>query len=110
MCSSVQTRFEPRRYTRVLRVLIYINFNEGRELRRAIRNVRKTLPDIFNVFALFFISLLMFSFLGWQMFKEKKYLNKDLKYANNQSYFENFADSLFDMYVLVTTSNFPDVM
>jgi two pore calcium channel protein 3 len=69
---SLAVEMRSRRYTRVLRVLIYINFNEGRELRRAIRNVRKTLPDIFNVFALFFISLLMFSFLGWQMFKEKK--------------------------------------
>ena len=60
------------RYTRWLRVLIYINFNEGRELRRAFRNIRKTLPDIFNVFTLFVISLLLFSFLGWQLLKDKK--------------------------------------
>lgn len=60
------------RYTRPLRVLIYINFNEGKELRRAIRNVRKTLPDIFNVFSLFFLSVFMFSFVAWNLFQGKK--------------------------------------
>jgi hypothetical protein len=33
---------------RLLRVLIYINSNEGKELRRAFRNVRKTLPGEYN--------------------------------------------------------------
>lgn len=59
------------RYTRALRVLIYINLNEGKELRRAMRNVRKTIPDIFNVFALYFLSLLIFGFVGWQLFRGK---------------------------------------
>ncbi len=59
------------RFTRFMRILIYINFNEGKELRRAIRNVRKTLPDILNVFALFFLSLLIFAFLAWQLFRNK---------------------------------------
>ena len=120
-----------RRYTRALRVLIYINSNEGKELRRAFRNVRKTLPgslykqtrllfffkelfpspqnssqvymicglgnssdyflsfkerqfflskflkfflDIFNVFALFFFSILIFGLVAWQLFKEKAYV------------------------------------
>jgi len=93
------------RYTRCLRVLIYINFNEGRELRRVFRNVKKTIPDIFNVYALYLISMLMFSFLAWRMLKIKK-----LFYSNNLPYFNNFEDSFTDLYVLVTTANFPDVM
>jgi two pore calcium channel protein 3 len=60
------------RFARLLRVLIYINFNEGKELRRALRNIRKTLPDILNVFALFFLSIFIFGFVGWQLFKGKK--------------------------------------
>lgn len=60
------------RYTRCLRVLLYVNMYEGKELRRAMRNVRKTIPDIINVFALFFVSLLIFSFVGWQLFRKKK--------------------------------------
>ena len=59
------------RFTRSLRPLFYINFNEGKELRRAVRNVRKTLPDILNVFALFFFSLIIFGFIGWKLFKGK---------------------------------------
>jgi two pore calcium channel protein 3 len=67
---SIQLDFT-HRFTRSFRVLIFINLNEGKELRRAFRNVRKTLPDIFNVFALFFISLLIFSFIGWSLFRKK---------------------------------------
>lgn len=59
------------RYTRFLRVLFYINFNEGKELRRAFRNVRRTLPDVLNVFILFLFSLLVFSFIGYKMFNKK---------------------------------------
>lgn len=116
------------RYTRFMRVLVYINFYVGRELRRAFRNVRKTLPDIINVFTLFLISLLMFSFLGWQLFRNRKYnglavsVTSDfytfflfvnlirLIYANELSYFKNIEDSITDLYVLITTANFPDVM
>jgi len=67
--------------------------------------VKKTIPDIFNVYALFLISMLMFSFLAWRMLKIKK-----LVYSNNMPYFANFEDSFTDLYVLVTTANFPDVM
>lgn len=99
------------RFTRFLRVFIYINFNEGKELRRAVRNVRKTLPDIFNIFAMFFSSLLIFSFLAWQLFKSRpEGRGLHLVYYNNQSYFQNYEDSLWDLYVAVTTANFPDVM
>jgi two pore calcium channel protein 3 len=99
------------RYTRFLRILIYINFNEGKELRRAMRNVRKTLPDILNVFALFLISLLIFAFLAWQLFRGKKDSNgKILTYYNGLSYFQSYEDSVWDLYVAVTTANFPDVM
>jgi two pore calcium channel protein 3 len=59
------------RYTRVVRVLFYINFNEAKELRRAFRNVRRTLPDVLNVFILFLASLIVFSFLGWQAFRRE---------------------------------------
>ncbi|RNA14534.1 two pore calcium channel 1-like [Brachionus plicatilis] len=100
------------RFTRFLRVLLYVNMYEGKELRRAMRNVRKTIPDIINVFALFFVSLLIFSFVGWQLFRRKRDFNgKQLTYANGQDlYFQNFEDSLWDLYVAVTTANFPDVM
>ena len=55
----------------MIRVLFYINFREAKELRRALRNVRRTVPDVLNVFILFFTSLFVFSFLGWRSFKNQ---------------------------------------
>jgi hypothetical protein len=33
-----------------------------------------------------------------------------LMYPNNRTYFQNYEDSIWDLYVSVTTANFPDVM
>ena len=33
-----------------------------------------------------------------------------MKYANGRPYFATYQDSLFDLYVLVTTANSPDIM
>ena len=60
------------RLTRPLRVLIYINFNEGKILRRVFRNLKKTLPDIMNVFALFLVSLCLFGFMAYKLLNGKK--------------------------------------
>lgn len=37
-------------------------------------------------------------------------LFRDLVYANGEPYFETYLDSIWDLYVLVTTANSPDVM
>ena len=60
------------RLTRPLRVLIFINLNEGKILRRVFRNLRKTLPDIMNVFALFLVSILLFGFMAFKLFSGKR--------------------------------------
>ena len=36
--------------------------------------------------------------------------SRDLVYANGEPYFETYLDSIWDLYVLVTTANSPDVM
>jgi len=38
------------------------------------------------------------------------YYRDDLIYPSGQPYFHNYADSIWDLYVLVTTANNPDVM
>lgn len=38
------------------------------------------------------------------------FLFRNLSYPNKLEYFTNFEDALWDMYVAVTTANFPDVM
>jgi two pore calcium channel protein 3 len=35
---------------------------------------------------------------------------RKLKYPNNDEYFTNYIDTVWDLYVLTTTANNPDVM
>ncbi|XP_051939895.1 two pore segment channel 3 isoform X2 [Hippocampus zosterae] len=93
------------RWSRVLRPLLLVNVTEGRQLRRAFRSIRNALPQIFSVFLLFIFSILIFSLMALKLFSKR-----DLKTSDGSPYFSNYADAVFDLYVLVTTANSPDVM
>ncbi|XP_077460815.1 two pore segment channel 3 isoform X3 [Stigmatopora argus] len=93
------------RWSRVLRPLLLVNVTEGRQLRRAFRSIRNALPQIFSVFLLFIFSILIFSLMALKLFGKR-----GLKTADGAPYFSNYADAVFDLYVLVTTANSPDVM
>ncbi|KAL8589847.1 hypothetical protein ACOMHN_020850 [Nucella lapillus] len=96
----------PVRWSRPLRPLFIINFSDGKQIRRAFRNIRRTVPDIMNVLVLFFLCLFLFGLMGLKLFYKRGYLN----YPNGDSYFKNYFDAVWDLYVLVTTANNPDVM
>ncbi|XP_078484181.1 two pore calcium channel protein 1-like [Ciona intestinalis] len=93
------------RVSRVVRPLFMINMNESRQVRRAFRNIRNTVPEIINVLILFFFSIALFTLLAFKLFQLR-----DLYYRGGEPYFRNYWDSFFDLYVLVTTANSPDVM
>ncbi|XP_071370556.1 two pore segment channel 3, partial [Centroberyx affinis] len=93
------------RWSRVLRPLLLVNITEGRQLRRAFRSIRNALPQIFYVFLLFMFSLLMFSLMALKLFGKR-----GLTTIDERPYFTNYLDIVFDLYVLVTTANSPDVM
>ncbi|XP_061130866.1 two pore segment channel 3 isoform X2 [Syngnathus typhle] len=93
------------RWSRVLRPLLLVNVTEGRQLRRAIRSIRNALPQILTVFLLFIFSILIFSLMALKLFSKR-----GLKTSEGAAYFSNYADAVFDLYVLVTTANSPDVM
>uniref|UniRef100_A0A667XEK3 Two pore segment channel 3 n=1 Tax=Myripristis murdjan TaxID=586833 RepID=A0A667XEK3_9TELE len=93
------------RWSRVLRPLLLVNVTEGRQLRRAFRSIRNALPQIFLVFLLFIFSVLMFSLMALKLF-----VKRDLKTTEGEPYFTHYLDIVFDLYVLVTTANSPDVM
>lgn len=95
----------PIRWSRPLRPLFLINFPDGKQIRRAFRNIRRTVPEIMNVLILFLLSVLLFALLALKLFSRR-----DLVYANGDPYFETYLDSIWDLYVLVTTANSPDVM
>ncbi|XP_010335749.1 two pore channel protein 2-like [Saimiri boliviensis] len=93
------------RWSRALRPVFLINFPESRQIRRAFRSLRNTLPDILYVFLLFMFSMLMFSLMALKLFGDR-----GLKTAEGSPYFENILDIAFELYVLVTTANSPDIM
>ncbi|XP_044045272.1 two pore segment channel 3 isoform X2 [Siniperca chuatsi] len=93
------------RWSRVLRPLLLVNVTEGRQLRRAFRSIRNALPQIFYVFLLFMFSLLIFSLMALKLLGKR-----GLKTINGSPYFTDYLEIVFDLYVLVTTANSPDVM
>nr|XP_042904116.1 two pore calcium channel protein 1 isoform X3 [Parasteatoda tepidariorum] len=93
------------RWSRPLRPIFMVNFSESKQVRRAFRNIRKTLPDILNVLILFFLSISLFSLMAQKLFQKR-----NLKYPDGQPYFTNYLDIYFKLYVLVTTANNPDIM
>ncbi|XP_076026828.1 two pore segment channel 3 [Genypterus blacodes] len=99
------TDFYAVRWSRVFRPLLLVNVTEGRQLRRAFRSIRNALPQIFYVFLLFMFSVLMFSLMALKLFGKR-----GLKTTQGTSYFTNYLEIVFDLYVLVTTANSPDVM
>ncbi|XP_021423934.2 two pore segment channel 3 [Oncorhynchus mykiss] len=93
------------RWSRVLRPLLLVNITEGRQLRRAFRSIRNALPQILYVFLLFMFSVLMFSLMALKLFGKR-----GLKTIEGRPYFTNYLEIVFDLYVLVTTANSPDIM
>ncbi|NXU98171.1 TPC2 protein, partial [Cettia cetti] len=93
------------RWSRIVRPIFLINFAESRQIRRAFRSIRNTLPEITYVFLLFMFSLLMFSLMALKLFGER-----NLQTAEGLPYFRNYLEIVFDLYVLVTTANSPDIM
>ncbi|RXM36534.1 Two pore calcium channel protein 1 [Acipenser ruthenus] len=74
-------------------------------VRRAFRSIRNTLPQILYVFLLFIFSVLMFSLMALKLFGKRNYLT-----IEGKPYFTNYLEVVFNLYVLVTTANSPDVM
>ncbi|XP_036420198.1 two pore segment channel 3 isoform X2 [Colossoma macropomum] len=93
------------RWSRVLRPLLLVNVTEGRQLRRAFRSIRNALPQILVVFCLFIFSVLMFSLMALKLLGKR-----NLTTIEGAPYFTNYLEIVFDLYVLVTTANSPDVM
>ncbi|XP_021370570.1 two pore calcium channel protein 1-like [Mizuhopecten yessoensis] len=103
---NVAPNSNPVRWSRPLRPLFIINFSDGKQVRRAFRNIRRTVPEIMNVLILFLLSVLLFALLALKLFSKRQ----GMKYPYGQLYFKNYLDSIWDLYVLVTTANNPDVM
>lgn len=96
---------DPIRWSRCLRPLFIVNFPQGRQVRTAFRNIRRSLAEIVYVLFLLLCSILLFALLASKLFSKRQ-----LTYPDGRPYMATYWDCLWSMYVLVTTSNNPDVM
>lgn len=71
------------------------------QVRQGFRNIRRTLPEIAGVLILFFANTALFSLMAFKLFGTGKVAD---------GYFDDFIQSFWQMYVLVTTANNPDIM
>lgn len=109
LCYIVWIVTEPRanviRWSRSLRPFLCVNFPEGRQVRQAFRNIRRSLPEVFNIFILFTLTLCLFALLALKL-----YSSKNLYFPDGTPYFQYYIDAVWQLYILVTTANNPDVM
>jgi two pore calcium channel protein 3 len=64
------------------------------------------LPEVANVLFLFAASVALFALMAFKLFGAKNQLTK----VGGKPYFHNYLESAWDLYVLVTTANHPDIM
>ncbi|WAR20638.1 TPC1-like protein [Mya arenaria] len=75
-------------------------------IRRAWRNMRRTIKEIIHVVVLFYFFIFVFALIAFQIFSSRE----DIKYPDGRPYFKTYFECVWELYVLVTTSNNPDVM
>ncbi|XP_035670006.1 two pore calcium channel protein 1-like [Branchiostoma floridae] len=95
------------RFSRPLRPLLLLCMDRAKQLRAVFKNILLTLPDIITVLTLFLLSVAFFALMALKIFQNRQDL---VYYSDGHPYMHNYLDNFFQLYVLVTTANFPDVM
>ena len=91
------------RFLRVLRPAFIICSEEKQTIRRAVKNIWNTIPDIITILLLLVGSILLFGLMAFKLFKARNFEGAP------EYYFKTYWDSFYDLYVLMTTANSPDV-
>lgn len=89
------------RITRALRPIFLIDNRYCRGIRRFSREVLQTLPPILDMLLLLFFFILTFTLLGRFLFGHEN--------ATTDPFFQTLDISFVNLFVLLTTANFPDV-
>ena len=91
------------RVTRSLRVLFVCDTYYCGGVRRFIRQIFKSLPPIIDMLGLLLFIMLIYSVMGFYMFGPTVT-------QPGSPYFKTFPLSFINLFVLLTTANYPDVM
>ena len=91
------------RVTRAFRVLFLIDTHYCGGVRRFLRQIFKSLPPILDMLGLLLFIMVIYSVLGFYLFGPSET-------TEGSPYFQSFFLSFINLFVLLTTANFPDVM
>ncbi|XP_050548502.1 two pore calcium channel protein 1-like, partial [Daktulosphaira vitifoliae] len=89
------------RVTRALRPIFLVDSHYLGGVRRFIRQILQSLPPIFDMLLLIFFFVTVYSVLGYYLFESCTDLH---------NHFDTLFNSFVNMFVLLTTANFPDIM
>ncbi|POI29518.1 hypothetical protein CIB84_006732 [Bambusicola thoracicus] len=92
------------RITRALRCIFLVDCRYCGAVRRNLRQIFQSLPPFIDILLLLLFFMVIFAILG------ELYLWKYVFDVLSTSYFNTLENSLVNLFVLLTTSNFPDVM
>ncbi|CAG7819923.1 unnamed protein product [Allacma fusca] len=88
------------RVTRALRPIFLVDNRYCRGVRRFVRQVLQSLPPILDMMVLLFFFVFIFTLLGHFIFG----------HDTDDPFFSSVDESFINMFVLLTTANYPDVM
>jgi len=91
------------RLSRSLRPVFLIENHYMTGIRRFLKQLIESLPPIIDIMGLMMFMITIYSVLGF-------YLLGPTQYSSGSPYFQSFSDSLVNLFVLLTTANFPDIM
>jgi two pore calcium channel protein 3 len=93
------------RWSRVLRPVIMCTCCDFKEIRRGFRGIRKTLSSVFYVVVLLWMVIALFALLLLRLLD-----HKNLPSPRMAPYFTEWAQAFWDLYILMTSANFPNIM
>ncbi|XP_054852779.1 two pore channel protein 1 isoform X2 [Eublepharis macularius] len=88
------------RITRALRCIFLVDCRYCGGVRRNLRQIFQSLPPFIDILLLLLFFMVIFAILGFYLFSPNK----------SDPYFNTLENSLVNLFVLLTTANFPDVM
>ncbi|XP_061459125.1 two pore channel protein 1 isoform X2 [Rhineura floridana] len=88
------------RVTRALRCIFLVDCRYCGAVRRNLRQIFQSLPPFIDILLLLLFFMVIFAILGFYLFSPNK----------SDPYFNTLENSLVNLFVLLTTANFPDVM
>ncbi|XP_062446456.1 two pore channel protein 1 isoform X1 [Rhea pennata] len=88
------------RITRALRCIFLVDCRYCGAVRRNLRQIFQSLPPFIDILLLLLFFMVIFAILGFYLFSPN----------HSDPYFSTLENSLVNLFVLLTTSNFPDVM